>query len=110
MTLVQIKEYLDRIHWQQVFVLSVTVICMTGAPVLFFIMVSPEVLNILVGLPWLTMFGPGLTALVGALGVLRGFFGPSLIRPKGGETTQTSTTTIVREEAKVERDDTHEVS
>lgn len=110
MTLEQIKDWIDRLHWQQALLLCVVIVCVTGAPTLFFVMVSPEVLTILVGLPWLTILGPGLTALIGALAAIRGIAGPSLFRAKSGETTQTSTTTVVREEAKIERDDTHEVN
>ena len=111
MSFADVKAYFDRIHWVQAIVLCVMIICATGAPVLFFVMVPPEVLTILVGLPWLTILGPGVTAVLAAIAALRGFTGPSLLRPKGGETTQTTQTqtTVVREATKIERDDTHEV-
>lgn len=101
------KDWLDRIHWEQALVLCVMIICMTGAPVLFFVMVPPEVLTILVGLPWLTILGPGLTAVLAALAALKAFFGPSVIRPKIEAQPSTKVSETVKVE--VEHDDTHEV-
>lgn len=102
MTIDGLRNYFATIHWPQAFFLSVFMICAFGTPVLFFSLVSPEVLNILVGLPWLTILGPGLTALLAALAAIRGFFGPSVF--KRGE-TKVETTTVVHQ---VEKDDTHE--
>lgn len=106
MTLEAIKNYFATIHWPQAFFLSVFVMCAFGAPVLFFLMVSPEVLNIMVGLPWLTILGPGVTALLAAAAAIRGFFGPSVFKRAATEQTKVETTTVVRQ---VEKDDTHEV-
>lgn len=103
MTLAGLRKYLTTIHWPQAFFLSVFVICTFGAPVLFFLLVNPDVLNILVGLPWLTILGPGLTAVLAALAAIRGFFGPSIL--KQGETKVDTTPTVHQ----VEKDDTHEV-
>jgi len=109
MTFKDIKAYFDNIHWPQAVLLSVFVVCAFGAPTLFLLMVKAEVLSILVGLPWLTILGPGLSALLAAIAAIAGFFGHPLLRGRGQAPVVVETRVAETTKVEVERDDTHEV-
>ena len=92
MTLQGLNDYFNRIHWPQVFVLSIFTVCIFGAPILFFSLIKADTLALLIGLPWMTILGPGLMAVMAALTAIKGFFSHSIIKTKG----EAATAIIVR--------------
>ena len=99
-----LKDYLDKIHWPQAAVLCVFLTGAFSAPVAFFSLVKPEILNILIALPWTVILTSGVPAVMAALAAVLGFFGPSLVK------RDVSQPVVAAPAPAPERDDTHEAA